>query len=192
MLLPPTDCRIEFVTVARCWYSVDAWLVRNRLASEGLAAIVVDDNFGVADWSLVNAIGGIKVQVLRGDVEEALRVIARDDSQNLPPLPRRGRASGLPRCKHCGSTELVEQRCSRRAAFMSWILLGVPLPMGRRFKECLECGHATPSPLLDEKGWSRWLMIALLIGGLLFLMKLSITAGMQDTSNPYTASHPIN
>ena len=61
----------RFVTVATFHEPVAAALAKNFLDSEGIPAVLFDEDTIATDWMLSGAIGGIKLQVARGHIERA-------------------------------------------------------------------------------------------------------------------------
>ncbi len=59
------------VTVANFDDLTEALLLRSRLEAEGIPAFVPDEYTAQNDWALIYAIGGIRVQVPDGFVDEA-------------------------------------------------------------------------------------------------------------------------
>ena len=64
------------VTVATFTTPLEAELVRGRLDEEGIAAFVADGELVTADWTMSNAIGGVKVRVAAEDADRARAVLA--------------------------------------------------------------------------------------------------------------------
>src|SRR6516162_8231661 len=81
----------ELVTVATFNDPVEAAMARNCLESEGVSAILVDEQTIATDWGLGNAIGGIKLQVSAAQLEKAEFLLTQrrtdDDSDELAQLP---------------------------------------------------------------------------------------------------------
>jgi hypothetical protein len=78
----PTDPALDeqaadtFVTVAR---SLDPWnlqILRARLAADGVAAYVADENINCMNSLWAVAVGGTRLQVAQRDAEAARRIVA--------------------------------------------------------------------------------------------------------------------
>lgn len=80
--LSPEDPE-ALVTVATFDKSTDAHIARGRLAAEGIAAVLFDENMVQMDWLYAIALGGIKLRVRRSDEARARRVLATDYSAEL-------------------------------------------------------------------------------------------------------------
>lgn len=65
----------ELITVQSFPEVIEAELARAKLEAVGIAAHVADANTATLDWQLVNALGGIRVQVAKEDYAKALGVL---------------------------------------------------------------------------------------------------------------------
>ena len=64
------------VTVATFTTPLEAELARGRLDEEGIEAFVADGELVTADWTMSNAVGGVKVRVAPEDANRARAVLA--------------------------------------------------------------------------------------------------------------------
>ena len=64
------------VTVATFTTPLEAELARGRLEEEGVEAHVADGELVTADWTMSNAVGGVKVRVSTEDADRARAVLA--------------------------------------------------------------------------------------------------------------------
>ncbi len=64
-------------TAATFTNPIEAHIVRGRLECEDIAAFVAHEHHIWAKWSLSHALGGVKVQVARSNLQKALVVISR-------------------------------------------------------------------------------------------------------------------
>ncbi len=120
-------------TIATFTKPEDAHLLRMRLEASGVQAFVQDENLIQLDALYSNAIGGVRVQVADDDVSAVREFLAED--------------AGLPadadavRCPKCGCTAIETERVSRRFAYISLLLLGLPLLLIRHRLRCTSCLH---------------------------------------------------
>jgi len=121
----------EPVVVARFGDSISAHAACSRLASEGIEARVVDEHMITMDPLLGYALGGIKVVVSPENAAAAREI-----------LGSRAPAEEQETCPRCGSTNLTAHRAGRRSAFLSILLLGLPIGRARAKMRCEDCGHA--------------------------------------------------
>lgn len=115
--------------VASFFYPFQAHLARVRLEQEGIRAFVADEAVATMNWLYTNAIGGVTVFVAAQDATQARQVLDEIHPQlhevdDTLPLPD-------PRCPQCNSAEVAWEPYWRQACFLSWIALGMPLPVRR-------------------------------------------------------------
>ncbi len=122
------------LTVASFDNVVYAEMFKAKLESEGVRCCVADANLVGMKWLLSNAAGGVKVQILNEDVERVRPIL---EKMNGIPSQFMFNAPKHP-CPRCKSTNV------RRHVFpimLGMLLLGFPLPFGRRGFKCRDCGH---------------------------------------------------
>jgi hypothetical protein len=92
----------RLVTVASFNSPVEADIVRGQLREAGIEAFLADEALAGNFWALVNAVGGVKVQVADADLAPARELLQR---QREPPPADASAAlsSGSWRCPECGS-----------------------------------------------------------------------------------------
>ena len=66
----------RFVTIATYTTPLEAELVRGRLEDEGVETFMADSEIVTVDWTMSNAIGGVKVKVFTEDADRALAILA--------------------------------------------------------------------------------------------------------------------
>ena len=71
------------VTIRSFGDVMQAWLAKSNLESAGIECLLVDDNMVRLEWGMANALGGVKLQVKREDVEVALQLL----EQPVPEQP---------------------------------------------------------------------------------------------------------
>ena len=64
------------ITIATLNSLNEAHLLRSMLESSEIPAFIPDENTAQADWTLINAMGGIRVQVPESFREEAKKIVA--------------------------------------------------------------------------------------------------------------------
>ncbi|WP_343488157.1 DUF2007 domain-containing protein [Allomuricauda sp. d1] len=83
----------EWITLGSFEFLADVQVIKGKLESEGIQVHLKDENTVSVEPFASNALGGIKLQVLKQDEEEArkiydeLRVYAVDESGNLVTCP---------------------------------------------------------------------------------------------------------
>ncbi len=126
----------KFVTVANLINIIDVDLARAKLEADGIEVFTLDESTVSANWLFSNAIGGVKLQVREEDAERAREILAQK------PVPEDGSEKEGPVCPKCGSSELGYEVFSRKFAFLSWLLTGIPLPFLKKRWACKKCGYS--------------------------------------------------
>lgn len=103
-----------------------------QLEASGIKTFVPDQGTVTANPMYANAIGGIRIQVDEPDMSRA-REIVKD---RLPAA-----AKGIFECPDCGSDSVQYEKISKRFAFLSLLLIGIPLLWFKRQCVCGSCGH---------------------------------------------------
>jgi hypothetical protein len=68
-------------TLASFNLPMDAYLLRARLEGNGIASYIRDENLVTLDWLYANAVGGVKVDVMDEDYDQALELLEADGSR---------------------------------------------------------------------------------------------------------------
>ncbi len=176
---------VKFVTVGWYWNPLDAWMLRNHLADEGISAFVTDEFVATTYWLYANAICGIKVQVPSEQLAAAQSVLSRGRSEALavaPSVPDTNQST----CPNCGSTELYRERFAIRSVFLLWLLVGVPIPVRSSTTECSDCGarHGAPVSFKFQYGVRHLLLIMFLVAFILGIMRLTGHTWLEFASTP--------
>jgi len=127
---------VEVVTAASFSTPYEAHLAKDRLEANGIMAVIADEYTAGMNWLLSNAIGGVKVQVDKTDLENALKVLALNGAreEGVPEID-----DGWGECPKCGSkaVEFVLER--KGPAVLTWLLVGIPLLFPAKKLRCLNC-----------------------------------------------------
>lgn len=126
------------VVVAAYSFPHEAQLARATLEGAGIAALVADDHVVRMNWLFSNAVGGVKVLVRAEDLGAA-REILGEPCAPVPAEPPG--AAGEAGCPRCGEDEVETVQRGKRWAFLSWLLVSVPLVPVVRRQRCRACGH---------------------------------------------------
>ena len=65
----------SLITVRSYWNLLEAELAKGALEAAGIDCFLFDDNMLRMDWFNANAIGGVKLRVDRGNVDDANRIL---------------------------------------------------------------------------------------------------------------------
>jgi hypothetical protein len=71
------------ITIAVLNSLSDAFVLRSMLQSEDIPSFIPDENTIQVDWTLTNAVGGVRVQVPEGFEEVASRVVGEYRANGL-------------------------------------------------------------------------------------------------------------
>ncbi len=124
----------RYVTVRRYSSPQEAHLARAKLESEGIPAVIQDENLVRMNWLYSNAIGGVKLQVGNSQIEAANQILGAVDNAE----PNSGASDP---CPECGADDTHLKIRGKRATFLTWLFAGVPLWRGRREWFCAACQH---------------------------------------------------
>lgn len=135
----------QLVTVASFETAPAAWILRNRLASNGISAFVADEHTVNMYWLCSNAVGGVKVQVPLTQ----LRLVREIESQAIAPVSELEIHADdsdvdkleLDVCGSCGSVEITNTTWCKPWTFVLWLIFGVPIPVYAPTTDCNICGE---------------------------------------------------
>jgi hypothetical protein len=138
-----------FVTVRTFDNYVSAHIVKGKLETDGITCVLKDENVVTMQWHLGIALGGIKLQVLEAEVEDANFILetleeeARLEQDNVIEADEEDEEQLNPDnkvCTHCGSKNTRKDDYSKTPAMLSWLLLGFPLFFKSDKWHCFHCG----------------------------------------------------
>jgi hypothetical protein len=117
----------DLVTIATFGQSWEAHLAAGKLEANGIATILVGENFN--NMGYANLGSGIKLQVPATHAAQAREL-----------LPQRVRTHVAP-CPRCQSTDTRRIDFSPGVTILFFLLLGLPYLFITRPRICLDCGH---------------------------------------------------
>src|SRR6056297_1416313 len=106
------------VTLTTVGWITEADALCARLEANGIKTFMPDEGAVMANPLYANAIGGIRIQIDEHDLPHA-REILKD---RLPAV-----SEGMFECPECGSDSVRYENVSKRFAFLSLLLIGIPL-----------------------------------------------------------------
>lgn len=135
---PEIPLTVEMVTAASFTAPYEAHLAKGRLEANSIAAFIADEYTAGMNWLFSNAIGGVKVQVDKRDLEVALKILVLKGEQDAIAPEIDGSWGEYPKC----GSKMVEFTLSRRGpVLLSWLFLGFPLLFSSKKLRCLSCNH---------------------------------------------------
>ena len=131
-----------YTTVATYLHPWEAEIARGLLESEGIVAILADENIVRMDWSHAIAVGGVRLQVLTESVDAARSVLSRQRAGEFAlPLEEK---FGLPPavCLSCGSRNLQPTHSAwwTLLVVLSFFIAAM-FPPPRNGWRCKDCRH---------------------------------------------------
>jgi hypothetical protein len=130
----------ELVTIRHFRDLPEALLAKGALEAAGIESSLADENMVRMQWFISSGIGGIRLQVKKEDVDEALSLLGE-------PIPETFEVEGVgsfeqPKCPRCGSLDITHQAgLDKRFALPAlWGLGGIPIPVRRNDWKCQSCG----------------------------------------------------
>jgi hypothetical protein len=137
--LPRVNAVPSLVTIQHFRDIPEALLAKGKLESAGIESVLADGNLVRMDWLLSNAIGGIRLQVNKQDLESARAILDE-------PIPAEFGAEELgetfvqPRCPRCCSLDIGFEKIDRFWTYGLWLLLSFPIPIRKGNWKCYTCG----------------------------------------------------
>jgi len=121
----------------------EATLAQSILDGAGVDSVLNDEHIVSMEWTLSNAVGGVKVLVAVDRVEEAWQVLANEGLVNREDLDQM--LEGVPAlpgdvCSACGGDEFDSVLPARGLVVLTWFVLGFPVGIPRRRRHCRRCG----------------------------------------------------
>lgn len=126
-----------WVTLAQFSTAPEAHILRARLESHEIPAIVADEHLVTMDWLISNAIGGVRVRVPRTYLEQASCIVAELESGKYTLASE----DEIKKCPRCRANNVKENRRSWKVSFLALFLFNFPLPFRSNAYKCLQCGH---------------------------------------------------
>lgn len=131
-----------FVTIAKFQYSAEAEIIKGRLESDGIQVFLKDNITIDTDPLVSNAIGGIKLNVLAKDENEAKAILKSINAYSLNDL---GEPITCPNCEknHIKLYSTITDLKSL-IAFLIGVISGT-LPFSTRYQyKCEDCNTIIP------------------------------------------------
>ena|SRR5687768_9677441 len=129
----------DFVTIATFDDYLTANLEKQKLERAGIQCYLADENTITIQWTLKNAMGGIKLRVLDRDAEKANSIL--DETPEALEVDFKIEDNDLT-CPNCGSNNTATEKHSGAVLGLSWLLLGFPIGGNpNKTSRCFYCEH---------------------------------------------------
>lgn len=131
----------DLVTIASYNDPISATFDQHKLEEHGIDSYIADEMTIAMQWTLLNALGGIKLQVSTVDVEEAHRVIGEQvEVQPTEEHPDLGPTELV--CPSCGSHSIHSKPISHIFYGILMLLFGTAMPLRPKQRHrCDNCDH---------------------------------------------------
>jgi len=132
----------KYVTIATYSGAWEAHLARAKLESEGIYALVLDDQTASINWIYSSSLGGVRLQVREEDSKRAIHLL-ETTAEEGPTIQQECSAldTTAPTCPACGSSNISRARFSLPVAVLSFLLFGIPFLFNRKRVVCMNCGR---------------------------------------------------
>lgn len=131
----------DFVTITTYNDYLTANLDKQKLDEQGINCYLADENTITLQWTLKNALGGIKLRVPKQIADEAIRIL-NEKAEEIPTDFKLEEKLNDIICPVCSSNNTGTEKYSKSIMGWSWLLLGFPVT-ATLIKEhrCFYCGH---------------------------------------------------
>lgn len=129
------------ITIKTFLDSIEANIVKGRLESEGIPALLIDENTVNTYWIYAQAIGGIRLQVQEIHVAKALAVLNENQAKMYALKNNENDNKGETCCPICSSSDIRLNKYSKSLFGFSWLLIGFPLLIPNKKYHCFNCGN---------------------------------------------------
>ena len=127
-------------TVATFTNPIEAHIVRGRLECEEILAFVLYEHHIWANWSLSQALGGVKVQVPLSDLENASSIISDINSGKFLEAIDESKNHGNDLiCARCNSNKISSVSWSWKLSLVALFVIMIPLPYTTQLVQCEAC-----------------------------------------------------
>lgn len=133
----PFNIEEDLVTITSFSQVIDAYLVRSKLESEGIACVIQNENILSLNWLLSNAIGGVQLLVQKSDIIRAQELL-RDVEDTVSQENASGDESVF--CPACHASNVYFEKVNRRLGYAS-LLFSFPILFPKNKMVCKACGH---------------------------------------------------
>jgi hypothetical protein len=120
----------DLVAVAHFHEVMEAEILSGRLRSEGIETFVLDTHSVSMQPHLAQSLGGIRVQVMRKDLERARTIFSEAEKEKVLPDP-------CPRCSSA-NTELVKSYSLK--SLFNLFTFPISFSLYKRSYRCKDCG----------------------------------------------------
>jgi hypothetical protein len=125
------------ITLTKFSYINEADMICMKLQEAGIESFIADQGITSVNALYSGAIGGIRIQIDENDLEKAKEILFEAEPVD----------TGIFQCPQCSSDDVEYEKVSKRAAFISLLLINMPVIWAKRKCTCNACGHLKRSEL---------------------------------------------
>jgi len=130
-------------TVSTYTTSTEAYIAKGRLQAEGIPAYIADEYYISAQWTISQALGGVRLQVPTSLESQALKVIREIEQGSYQvPLTRKLKESESTYCPKCNSANTYQVNWVWKISFVLMFMNILPLPFSRHRFKCSNCAKS--------------------------------------------------
>ena len=132
----------NLIVIATFSFPLEAQIARTSLESAGIKTLVADEHTINMDWLYSNAMGGVRLLVKPEDVDEARQILETDFSSGVDErfLVDENNETDVIYCRRFGSDQVYAFTEGESPAFLTFMLLGLPLVFYKHGFKCKDCG----------------------------------------------------
>jgi hypothetical protein len=143
----------EIVTLWRYRDLPEALVAKSKLDSADVGCFLADENIVRLNWFWSNAVGGVRLQVLDTDSEDAMALLGEEIPASFS-AEEIGEEYLQPLCPSCHSRDVSFQPFNKGIALILLSLIGLPILLGislwfilfpvwipSELWKCEDCGH---------------------------------------------------
>ena len=135
----------DWITIMTFTYPHESYVIRGALESEGIQTFLKDELTIQIDNFLSNAIGGVRLQVPKDQVEDAVKLLKENGylKEENPKKPLvevlEPTNKEITECPFCKSDNFSMKKLPTLLSILSLIFLRIPLPIFNRNYVCHHC-----------------------------------------------------
>ena len=131
----------DFVTIATYEDYITANFDKQKLDEQGIDYYLADENTITLQWTLKNALGGIKLRVPSQVAGEAIKILNEKTEEILVDFKLEEKLDDII-CPICNSNNTGTEKYSKSIMGWSWLLLGFPVTATPiKHHRCFYCEH---------------------------------------------------
>lgn len=130
-------------TVSTYTTATEAYIAKGRLQAEGIPAYIADEHYISAQWTISQALGGVRLQVPTSLESQALKIISEIQKGSYQlPLQKKIIESEFTHCPKCNSVNTYQVNWVWKLSFILMFMSVLPLPFSRHRFKCNNCANS--------------------------------------------------